>query len=607
MILQALDGYYRRLESRGESVVPSYGYSDQPVSYALVLSAEGLLVDVLPLGTTGRRGIDPTRMPVPAPVIRTSGVAANFLWDKTAYVLGVKRDPTDRDGTIETPREHQAFRTLHQELLTSTEDVALRALIRFLESWSPARFAGSPLNNDVLDTNLVFRLDGERRFVHERPAARAIWADQLARRSGGDAFCLVTGRTAPIARLHSSIKGVRNAQSSGAAIVSFNLDAFTSFGKEQGANAPVCEEAAFAYTTALNHLLRPGEQNRQKLQIADATTVFWAEAARPEEDESAQAAEDLFASLMSPPSEETLDAGETARLHDRLEAIAEGRPLKDVDPKLDAHTRMFVLGLSPNASRLSVRFWCVDTLEALARRYAQNRQDLEIEPRPWKTPPAVWRLLLETAAQRKSENIPPAFAGDVLRAVLTGALYPRTFLTSVVMRCRADRDLNGMRAAILKACLVRADRKLEARESVSVSLDRSEANAGYRLGRLFAVLESIQRTALGKVNATIRDRYYGAASATPGSVFPILLRNVGHHLSNVRKGENAGLAGWFEREIGEIVQGLGTTLPRNLPISDQGRFAIGYYHQRYSPRSDAPASVGAGSDPENDHDTNDEA
>jgi CRISPR-associated protein Csd1 len=407
-------------------------------------------------------------------------------------------------GQVEVDRDTARARgvsPLHEELLAETDDTGLRAVSAFLASWTPSRFDGVFKSSDVLDTNLLFRLDGELRFIHDRQAAQDIWARHLASKSGADGLCLVSGTTAPLARLHPSIKGVRDAQSSGAAIISFNLDAFESFGKEQGANAPVSEQAAFAYTTAVNHLLRPGEHNRQRLQIADASTVFWAEAKTPADETSALGAENIFGLLFAPSSEETLDGKEAAKIREVLDAVGHGRPLRDIDPKLDPETRLFVLGLSPNASRLSLRFWCVDSLEMLVSRYGEHARDLDIEPRPWKKAPAIWRLLYETAAQRKAENIPPNLAGEVMRAILTGLRYPRTLLAEIVMRCRADRDLNGMRAAILKACIVRDDRKRGEKESVSVSLDPNETNAGYRLGRLFAVLESIQRAALGKVNA----------------------------------------------------------------------------------------------------------
>ncbi|MBK8908509.1 MAG: type I-C CRISPR-associated protein Cas8c/Csd1 [Rhodospirillales bacterium] len=592
MILQALAGYYDRLAARTEPPVPRYGYSDEKISFALVIAPDGTLVDVMDLRDPCGRKLQPRVLSVPRAIKRTSGIASNFLWDKTAYVLGSARDKKEKSTLCEAPKEHLAFKSLHETMLAGTGDEGLLALLAFLAGWSPSNFQTLRDGDDMLDANIAFRLDGERRFLHDRLAAQSLWAARLAAEVGESGLCLVTGRPASVERLHPAIKGVNGAQSSGASLVSFNLDAFTSFDKQQGANAPVSKRAAFAYATVLNHLLRRDAHHSQRLQIGDASTVFWAEASGTDGDEVAMASEDLFAMLTEPPT----DAEEAAKIRPILEKIEKGRPLEEIDPNLHRDTRFFVLGLAPNAARLSIRFWHVNTLGSLADRFREHWLDLLIEPRPQQMAPSVWRLLVETAAQRKSDNIPPLLGGEVMRAILTGGRYPRTLLTYVVMRCRADRDLNGMRAAMLKACLARDHRMGIEKEGVSVSLDRSEINPGYRMGRLFAVLESVQRAALGHVNATIRDRYYGAASATPASVFPMLLRTAGHHLSNLRKTEKAGLAGWFEKEIGEILEDVETTLPRNLRLSDQGRFAIGYYHQRYAKRDDAPAEMAAALD-----------
>lgn len=567
MILQALNRYYDRRAAHGD--VPSFGYSDEPISFAVILSPDGSIADINDLRAVSGRKSRPTRLEVPQPVKRTSGLASNFLWDKAAYVLGVGRDKNDRAALVRTPSEHETFKSLHRNLMEGVNDDALIALLRFLDSWSPDQVDALRYREDVPDGNLVFRLDGEGGFLHDRRAAQEIWARALAARESEKGFCLVTGKRAPIARLHPSVKGVGGAQSSGASLVSFNLDAFTSYGKDQGANAPASEHAAFAYAAALNSLLRRSENNRHRLQIADASTVFWAEAAG-EGSRSAELVEGLFATLVDPPT----DAQEAAKIRPVIEMISKGQPLEEIDLDLHAETRMFVLGLSPNAARLSIRFWHVDSFGTLAERLRQHWRDLEIEPRPWTTAPAVWRLLVETAAQRKAENVPSNLAGEVMRAILTGRAYPRTLFSAVVGRCRADRDLNGMRAAILKAYLVRQG------EEVPMGLDRNEINAGYRLGRLFAVLQAVQRAALGSINASIRDRFYGAASATPAAVFPILLRTAGHHLSTLRKGEKTGRGEWFEREMSEIMDGFESAWPRYLRLEDQGRFAIGYYHER---------------------------
>ena len=421
-----------------------------------------------------------------------------------------------------------------------------------------------------------FRLDGDLSFVHQRTEARGIWNRHLAGQEGTEGLCLVNGSTGPLARLHAPIKGVRGAQSSGAAIVSFNLDAFESLAKKQGANAPVSQQAAFAYTTALNSLL--ARDSRRRIQIGDATTVFWADATGG--DGAANAAEDLFAMLAEPPSA----TEEEARIADKLSAIGSGRPLADAVAGVDEQTRFHVLGLSPNAARLSIRYWHTDTLGSIARRIVDHWRDMRIEPLPWRTPPAAWRMLLETAPQRKADRIPPIFCGTLMRAILTGSPYPRSLLAAVIMRMRQDRDINGLRAAICKACIARDYRLGLSKEDVPVSLNPNETNVAYRLGRLFAVYERVQTAALGNVNATIRDRYFGAASATPASIFPLLERTSSHHLASLRKNEKAGLAHWFEREIDDILAGVDTALPRSLRLEDQGRFAIGYHHQRASRR-----------------------
>ena len=570
-ILQALDGYYKRLGK----TVPSFGYSREKISYALVLSPEGEVKDLLCLLEPSGKKPRPKLLEVPQAVKRTSGIKSNFLWDKTSYVLGVSRREGER-----IAQEHADFRATHETALADAKDEGLVALRGFISQWTPEQFYASRLfSSEMLDTNLVFRLGDEPSFIHKRPAARDLVASRKTTTADQSGFCLVTGDTAPIVRLHTPIKGVQGAQTSGAALVSFNLEAFESFGKSQGNNAPVSERAAFGYGTALNALLERDSRNR--LRIGDATTVFWAEADGVGED-AARAAEDAFARLADPPTNEQ----EARKVADVLENIATGRPIKECVPEVRPETRFYVLGLAPNAARLSVRFWHRDDIGRLAKRIGQHWQDLRIEPQPWKTPPAVWRLLCETASQRKAENIPPLLSGALMRAILTGNSYPRSLLATIVMRIRADREVNGLRAALCKAYLARDFRLDFKKEDVPVALNRDEPNPAYRLGRLFAVLERVQRAGLGNVNATIRDRYFGSASAAPNVAFPMLIRNAKNHLKTIRgrRGrQGQRLANWFEKEIGSILDGLAdTAFPRSLSLDDQGRFAIGYYQQHES-------------------------
>jgi CRISPR-associated protein Csd1 len=582
MILQALARYYQRLiEQQAEDVAPA-GYSPEKIGFEIVLTLDGSVAQVNDIRDVSGKKPLPRILNVPQAHKRTVSIQPNFLWDKTSYVLGVSNISKRAD------KEHEAFVELHQSALATTDDPGLKALVRFLSDWSPEHFEERGFPIDMVDANLVFRVDGEHCYLHDRPAARAVRARLLAGDEGKEAtareaICLVSGEVAPVARLHPAIKGVNGAQSSGASIVSFNLDAFTSYGKSQGENAPVSERAAFAYTTALNYLLRRGEHNRQRLQVGDTTLVFWAEA---EDATRAVAAEDVFAAMLSPPPD---DASEAARMREVLNRIAQGRPVTDVAPKVEASTRMYVLGLAPNASRLSVRFWQVDTLGVLAARIAQHAEDLKLEPLPWRTEPSVYRLILATVPHRagavpKADDAINIVIGETMRAILSGIPYPRSLLANTIMRFRADGDISGLRVALCKSVLARERRrdKRKTEEDIPVSLDKQSTQPGYLLGRLFAVLEYAQRAALGsQINATIRDRYYGAASATPASIFPMLLRNTQNHLGKLRK-ERIGQAINLERDIREIVGGLPDQFPRSLRIEDQGRFAIGYYHQSQS-------------------------
>ena len=505
-------------------------------------------------------------------------IAPNFLWDKTAYSLGVKRDRKSGELVL-AEAEHAAFKQFHYQMLASSDDLGLRAILRFLETWRAEQFSSLRYAESMLDTNIVFRLDEECQYIHERESARQTWVNHLKGKEGSTGLCLVTGAQAPIARLHPSVKGIKGAKSSGASLVSFNHKAFTSFGKVQGANAPISEQTVFSYTTSLNWLLT--HDSRQRIQIGDTTTVFWADATGGEE--RAANSEALFSVLLDPP--QPSDSEEAATIHDKLYAIAEGQPLAEVDPGVSDGTRFYVLGLAPNSARVSIRYWHEDTIGGIAKRVAEHWRDLRLDPAPWKTQPAAWRLLLETAVDYKSENVAPTLNGSLMRAILDGRRYPRSLLAAVVGRMRADKRVTGKRAAICKAFLARDFRLGFGEEDVSVSLDRNEMNPAYRLGRLFAVYESVQRAALREVNATIKDRYFGAASATPALVFPLLERGSTHHLALLRKGDKVGLAIWFDQQIDEILSGLGTAFPRSLRLEDQGRFAIGYHHQRQQKQS----------------------
>ncbi|WP_027443944.1 type I-C CRISPR-associated protein Cas8c/Csd1 [Erythrobacter cryptus] len=583
-ILQALERYYHRLPGVAEP-----GWALVKFGWCIVLDRGGSPVDLEDLRDLLGKKPKPKDYLVPwsdKVAKRTSGIVTNLFVDKTAYVLGRTAGDGER-----TAQEHAAFVEMHLRVLTEQHDEGLVALRRFIENWQPEWLENLPrFTPEILDSFIMFRLDGDRCYLHERPASRLLLAagdsDGDESPTGDEGFCLITGEFGPIARLHRSIKGVEDAQSSGAPLVSCNSKkspAFSSYGKDQGLLAPTGKTAAFRYATALNHLLARDGPNRLRRPVGDATVVFWADASQAE----AEAAENFFTQLLG---SDVSDEQETAKVRKQMEAVAAGKPLAELQPGIEPGTRFHVLGLSPNAARLSVRFWLSDTLDAFAQRLARHHADLAMEPPPagWGAAPSVNRLLANTTAlQRDFKNIPPLLAGEVMRAVLSGTRYPLSLLSAALIRLRAgDNAASGWHAAVIRAVLVRLSRRnplIPEQGEVPMSLKRDHANPGYQLGRLFAVYELAQRAALGKVNATIRDRYFGAASATPASVFPLIVRGGQNHLAKLRK-EKPGWATLIERELEEIngrfdprPEGI---WPRSLRLQDQGEFAIGYYHQR---------------------------
>ncbi|SNX75079.1 CRISPR-associated Csd1 family protein [Cereibacter ovatus] len=556
-MLASLVRAYDRLPDK----VP-FGYSTEKIGFCVVLDPDGSVSEVIDLRADDKKR-SPRALQVPQAVKRTVGISPNFLWDKTAYVLGVTAGEGKR-----TAEEHSRFRERHLEWLAGETDAGLVALTRFLESWSPAAFAPPAWPDEVKDQNLVFRLAGERRFMHDRPAAEALWARVGAEGASDPQACLVTGAAAPVARLHPSVKGVWGAQSSGASLVSFNLDAFTSYGHEQGDNAPVSEAAAFAYTTALNTFLA---DRNHRIQIGDASTVFWADASAA----AAAKAESFFCAFFDTVAAEKLA---TLKIGTQLERIRQGQRLEEVAPDLAQGVRFCVLGLAPNAARLSVRFWWENDFGTLTAHYQRYLDDMRLDPPPREGWPPLWRYLIELAAQGKRENVPPLIAGEWMRAILSGSAYPLTLFSTVLMRIRADGDINALRASILKSVLIRNFAK-----EVPVALDPANTNKGYILGRLFAVYEEVQRAALGgNVNATIKDKFYGAASASPQKVFRTLDAGAQNHFSKLRK-HGPGRAVNLEKlltSITDLMDPGDDPIPAALGASEQALFGLGYYHQR---------------------------
>lgn len=569
MILQALTEYYETLADSGKISPPGWG--DVKVSYALCIGADGTLERVVSVQTEQTKGkktvLAPQLMRLPAPVKRSSGVAANFLCDNAGYLLGV-----DNKGKPQRTLEcFQACKSLHEELLEGVDSPAAQAVLAFFRTWQPEQAASHPVliacwEELMAGGNLVFRYDGA--FVHQDVPVRQTWDNHYQKvEDGPQMVCLVTGEHGTVESVHPSIKNVQGAQSSGAALVSFNAPAFCSYGKEQNYNAPTSKYAAFAYTTALNHLLADREH---VYRMGDAAVVCWARS-------GGDAYQNIFgAAFFGQAADYTLND-----LQGTLNNLCNGMAVDLDEERLDPNMDFYILGISPNAARLSVRFFLHNSFGAFLRNALAHQQRLEIIKPAYDKFDAIpmWKLLDETVNQNSRDKTPtPNMAGEVVRAVLTDTRYPATLLNGVALRIRAEHSMTRGRAAVLKAYYLKNLHPDVPKEVLTVSLNPDSTNVPYNLGRLFSLLEAIQSAANPGINATIKDKYFNSASATPAIVFPVLVNLAQKHLKKL----DGGLRTHYDKQITALLSKLGESYPPRMNLPQQGCFQLGYYHQTQS-------------------------
>lgn len=586
MILQALVRCYEALAERGE--LEKEGWSPVKVSWGLELDADGQVKSLLLMGGTDAKGKQiPRVMKLPDPVKRASGIATNFLCDNSSYILGI-----DAKGKPERTRGcFAACAQKHQDILKDVRHPTAKAILNFFERWQPENAACHPAIQPNLEAllkggNIVFvthDAEGELQLAQDVPEIRRAWDEAYA--NSDDAVmgrCLVTGEEGPIAILHPSIKGVMGAQSSGASLVSFNAPAFESYGKEnardnqgQGRNAPVGKYAAFAYGAALNYMIGQADFHGR---LGDTTLVYWAEGAEP-------AYGSAFMAMMGMGGEDKNEITQK-ELSGVLTALCQGNTVKWENVPLNPENRFYILGIAPNASRLSVCFFLQDSFGAFVTNYQKHQERLNIVRPAFdeRETLSMWALLRETAI--KNPNKPPKFqrqlVEEMLNAILTGSPYPSTLFTQVEIRIRAEKDINRGKAAIIKAYLLRnvveqqKDQTHVYKEVLDVELNEQSTYLPYRLGRLFAVLEAVQQKANPNINTTIKDRYFNSACATPALVFPTLLRLAQSHLSKI----GGGAAVYYDKMITELLGDVTQSYPLRLSLQDQGIFQIGYYHQK---------------------------
>ena len=581
MILQALNEYYKRMQTTHPGELAEFGFERKAIPVIFELTKTG---DIHQINIDTDKNTNTTYV-LPKSVNRSVNIAANLLWDNAEYVLGLVREGGKPERVL---KQHQAFIDRMAQL--NNGDIGLQAVMQFLGSLDlQVLQQRADFDEEFFqrNPNVSFKLASDVQLICERGNVRdAIRSARLFNVDDAAGICLITGQKATPERLHPSIKGVWYAQTSGANIVSVNNEisksgsnqgqtpAFSSYKKQQAYNSPISSHAAFSYTESLNYLLRKGSP--QRIQVGDASTVFWSEEGHAE-------IENAFLQVMAMPEKARKkdDPNKNARkVKSALGAFYRGSRIAEED-----NQSFYVLGLSPNVSRIAIRFWKVVTIKELAKNICQHFQDINI-CHPPKEYPAIPlpRLLSHLCLEHKLSKLPSNLSGEVVRSILDNSPYPYTLLAAAVRRNKAEQKVSFPRAAIIKACLNRQIRQSQlSLKELTMALDLTNTDTPYLLGRWFATLEKIQEDSHPGINATIKDRYYGAISSNPVNVFSILDRLKNHHLGKLKIGHRINK----ERLLGQIIDQLPAKLPNRFSLQEQGCFAVGYYHQRqdfYKPK-----------------------
>jgi len=569
MILQSLVGQYDALAEREK--VSRIGWSTAKVSYALVLDVQGQLIGILSLKSTSPDGKKtlPSQLWVPEQAKKSSGVNSNFLCENASYFLGYdNKGKSDR-----TMQCFEAAKKLHHEILDSLHSSNAERILKFFDTWDSTQavlneYIAPVLKDIEAGANLVFS-DENGKYLHKDREIAAAWEYYKSEKATATEKerCLVTGELAPIAILHPSIKGIRGAQSSGASLVSYNAAASESYGKDggQGKNAPVSEMAAFKYGAALNYMIA---DTKHVQYIGDTALLYWAEDADP-------LYQDIFSASLSGDDDIISDD----ELHAIVKQIATGGDFNTDGMKVRYNNKFYILGLSPNAARLSVRLFLQSEFgEMLGNLNKHNDRLKIIQPMGTDKKLPVWMLLNETANQNASNKTPPApMAGAVLRSIVLDLQYPEALYEMILLRIRAEHDINWKKAAIIKAFFIKNRKKNNImREVLTMNVSESTYEP-YVLGRLFAILEMVQKTANPGIKTTIRDKYFTSAAATPAYIFPILISLTQHHLKKLSDGSKI----YYEKLLTQIQNMIDDVrYPARLNLTDQGAFYLGYYHEK---------------------------
>ncbi len=591
MILQALVNYFNRKQAEKPEAMPPFGFEKSSVDYSIILDSDGSVIGVQPLSELVKYGKDNSKTkivsqkrvvlkyalkkpkrkndPIEIVPVRTSGTAAHFSYDNASYVLGI--DSSLEEKKLKARRTW--FAKVQHMVGDEIEDEGFQAFLKFIDSWNPNDPKGIDSLEELENKVILFSINSVSDLINERPKVKEAWLSFLKEsKVAQKGICLISGMEAPISSTHSKIIGVKGTDKNRGSIVSFNIDSSESFGKKQNFNSPTSILSAFKYTTALNYLL--SKDSNKNVQLGNTTTVFWAE-----KEDDMEYALPWVVSYNRQPGD--LEEASDLELERFLKAMKAGKTPNNMGFNDDV--KFYILGLVPNKARISVRFWFPTTVGKLRDNLRKHLEDVSIEgPRDY--PPSIWVIINETLKKKKDENTgrmkvlekmdtSPVIklSGDLVTSIVTGKNYPSSLLWALLDRIKKDGDVSFTRLSMIKGLLIKNYHK-----EVTMSLNKENVEVPYLLGRLFAMLEKAQEDASGGgLNSTIKDKYFGSASATPRAVFPILFSLFAHW---AKKGEHGG---YHEKLIAEIMEDLpDERFSASMPLEDQGLFFIGYYHQR---------------------------
>lgn len=563
MILKALYDYYNRCGN-----LPAPGMEEKEIGFVIVISKEGKFLrfeDCRTDKTIGRVYL------VKKHVSRSSAAVANYLYDNSAYVLGY----SDKDDSEKNQLYFNTFVEKVQSILDRMPDNSdIRTLMNFYAQGREAihsEVEQDPLWEDI-KKNLSkkysvfsFRIEGDLRILAEKK--ELMQTNEGTKNDNSRGLCMVTGVQGELVDTTTATM-IQGSQAT-AKLVAFQVNSgYDSYGKEKCGNAPISHEAEFAYTTALNTMLR--RDSRNKFTVGNRTFVFWASS----NDKAAEQAEESLFDLLGY-SEEKKDNpnAKIEQVRKVFTAIYSGSLSTSLED------RFYILGLAPNSARIAVVYWSETPLRDFAGKILRHFDDMEIiDTRKDRKPyMGIKDILSAVTLGGKQSEATPNLPESIIKSIFLGTPYPYTLLSACIRRIRAESgDGNAARItriAIIKAFLNRQnvnDKRME------IMLDKRNTNQGYLCGRLFAVLDRIQEDANGI--SSICDRYMNAASSTPSSVFATILNLSSHHLENL---SNEGKKVFYEKLKQEIIDKISSDgFPAHLDLQDQGRFFVGYYHQR---------------------------